>query len=726
MSKNSKLKQLLLIGLILLVPDMVFGQKIISGRVTDKKGEGIPGANVYLDDTYDGATSDLEGNFQFTSAESGDQVLIISFVGYYPITQLVSLEQPLTDLSFAMEEEINKLDGVVISAGAFEASDEKKSVVLKPLDIATTAGATADIPGALNTLPGTQTNGESGRLFVRGGTGEETKVFIDGMQVQQFYNPAAPNTPGRARFSPFLFKGTSFSTGGYSAEYGQALSSTLSLNSIDLPDETESNISLMTVGGELSHSHLWDKSSLFAQVGYTNLNPYIGLVNQAFDFEKGYTSTDGILSYRQKTDKGGMIKLFGNFNTASFRVNQFNIDDPNQPNHTDLANDYYFINGTYKELLGEKWTQRSGISLTRSSQDLIFNDNNIDDLLTGMHIKSVFERDHNDHLTLRFGSELFHNQVSQDVLNNDLDLENQFTDNLLGTFTEADIYLSSQFVLRAGLRGEYSTYLNRGSLAPRLSLAYKTSDYAQVSAAFGQFYQSPENRDLLITDNLEYEKSAHYILNYQVIKDGRVFRVEGYYKDYDNLLKYDRNDPFNPTLFNHQGGGYAQGVDLFWRDNKTFNNVDYWVSYSYLDTERDFRDFPGSAVPSFASTHNFSVVYKHFISSIRTQVGGTYAFTSGRPYHDPNREGFNQRRIPNYHNLSFNAAFLYRQNIILYTSITNLTGRDNIFGYQYASSPNNEGAFNRVAIGQPAKRFYFLGLFITLSKDKTKNQLENL
>ena len=303
MSKTSKLNQHILSGLIWLLPGFVLGQTTISGKIADKKGELIPGANVYLEDTYDGATSDLEGNFSFNTIESGEQILIASFIGYYPVTQPVTLDGNPLVLELTLIEEINKLDGVVITAGAFEASDEKKSVILKPLDIATTAGATADIPGALNTLPGTQTNGESGRLFVRGGSSEETRVFVDGMLVQEFYNPSAPNTPGRSRFSPFLFKGTSFTTGGYSAEFGQALSSTLSLNSIDLPDETESNISLMTVGGELSHSHLWEKSSLFTQVGHINLNPYIGLVDQAYDFEKGHTATDGILSYRHKTEK---------------------------------------------------------------------------------------------------------------------------------------------------------------------------------------------------------------------------------------------------------------------------------------------------------------------------------------------------------------------------------------------------------------------------------------
>ncbi|MDA0196414.1 MAG: carboxypeptidase-like regulatory domain-containing protein [Bacteroidetes bacterium] len=301
-------------------------QTSITGKVTDKKGEAIPGANVYLEHTYDGGTSALNGSFGFETEETGSHALVVSFIGYLTSSQEIELNGDPVYLQFPLAEEINKMDGVTITAGAFEASDQKKGVVLKPLDIATTAGATADIPGALNTLPGTQKVGESGRLFVRGGTGEETNVFMDRMLVHNFHTPSAPNTPGRSRFSPFLFKGTMFTTGGYSAEYGQALSSTLVLNSLDLPDQTESNISLMTVGTDVSHTQLWDNSSVFGQIAYTNLNPYVGLVDQSYDIEKGFTSVDGILSYRRKMKDGGMVKLFGNFNTSKFRFNTRSSD----------------------------------------------------------------------------------------------------------------------------------------------------------------------------------------------------------------------------------------------------------------------------------------------------------------------------------------------------------------------------------------------------------------
>ena len=100
----------------------------------------------------------------------------------------------------------------------------------------------------MQTLPGTQSVGEDGRLFVRGGEADETQTYVDGIRVAQPYGASAQNLPTRGRFSPLLFSGISFSTGGYSAEYGDALSSVLLLNTEDEPDQNKTNMAFMTVG----------------------------------------------------------------------------------------------------------------------------------------------------------------------------------------------------------------------------------------------------------------------------------------------------------------------------------------------------------------------------------------------------------------------------------------------------------------------------------------------
>jgi hypothetical protein len=93
-----------------------------------------------------------------------------------------------------------------------------------------------------------QKQGETGKIIVRGGDNNESATYMDGLLVSSPYYSSMPDLPSRGRFSPFMFNGVMFSTGGYSAEYGQALSSVLELKTPGLFDENITSLSIMDVG----------------------------------------------------------------------------------------------------------------------------------------------------------------------------------------------------------------------------------------------------------------------------------------------------------------------------------------------------------------------------------------------------------------------------------------------------------------------------------------------
>jgi hypothetical protein len=715
-----------LLILIALLGSQISMSATLNGTVTDKNGEGIPGANVYIKDTYDGATTNVAGQFSFDTEETGNQVLITSFIGYKALEQDVNLSNEI-NLDIVLKESANKLTGVTITAGSFEASDENKSVILKPLDIAMTAGATADIAGALNTLPGTTTNGETGQLFVRGGTANETKAFVNGMLVHNFYNAAPANMPSRGRFSPFLFKGTYFSAGGYSAEYGQALSSVLSLNSIDLPEENKTDLSFMSVGGGIAHVQKWKKSAVSAQLNYTNLDPYIGLVDQAFNWEDGFTSTSGTLMYWHHINKSDRLKVYANFDQSDFIINIPNINHLDTEDRVDLTNKNIYINTAYLKTLGDKSMLFTGVSVGNTVEHINLNQDVIKEEDQSIHLKSYVNSEINESLSFKLGGEIIRSSKRQDadIFNDELFISKYENDLVVG-FLESDYYINNKLTVRAGVRAANYSLYNKSKVSPRLSMAYKTSQNAQISLAYGKFHQLPESETLIRSNQALFEESDHYLANYQIVKNKRTFRIEGYFKNYRSLVKYDGADSFNPLAYNNTGDGFAKGVDVFFKDNKSIKNGQFWISYSLIDTERDHQDFPTTATPSVAAKHNFSLVGKYFLTRLKTQVGATFSYNSGRPYDNPNEEGFNASQTKSYQNLSFNFAYLPKQNVVIYASATNLLGRDNIFGYQYENEAGFDGVFNSMPTGQAAKRFLFLGVFITLTKDKTKNQLESL
>lgn len=239
----------------------IFSQATLSGKVVDEKGKPVAGANIYIEGTYDGTSSDEKGDFNFSTTTTGNQILVVSFL-IYETSKIEIQVADFKNKTIKLRESVTALDAVVVTAGTLESGDKARVSVLKPLDIVTTAGSAGNIIAALQTLPGTQTVGEDGRLFVRGGEANETQTFVDGIRVAQPYGATTNNLPTRGRFSPFLFSGISFSTGGYSAEYGEALSSVLLLNTQDEPDQNKTEISLMTVGLGIGNTQKWKKSSL--------------------------------------------------------------------------------------------------------------------------------------------------------------------------------------------------------------------------------------------------------------------------------------------------------------------------------------------------------------------------------------------------------------------------------------------------------------------------------
>lgn len=277
------MKTLILCILFLLIGAGTFSQTVITGKVTQEQGDALPGANVYLQGTYDGTSCGENGEFKFKTTKTGQFVLLVEFMGYDPFSQKVELKGDTIRLNIRLKEAFNQLNAVTITAGTFEAGDKKQAVILTPIDMVTTAGAAGDVYGALQSLPGTTINGESGRLFVKGGDSEESQTYIDGSLVSVPYNSSAPNLATRGRYSPFMFKGTIFSTGGYSAEYGQALSSVLLLNTNDMPEEDQLDLSFLSVGLEVAGTKKWNSGAVTGTLTYNNLAPYMSLAPQNYD-----------------------------------------------------------------------------------------------------------------------------------------------------------------------------------------------------------------------------------------------------------------------------------------------------------------------------------------------------------------------------------------------------------------------------------------------------------
>ena len=734
------------------------GQVTISGKVTDNKNLPIRGVSITIIDTYDGSTSDSLGNFSFTTMENGLKILNVTMAGYSEFNSKIEILNTPIFLNISIKELITELNAVTITAGAFEASDKKKGTVLSSLDIVTTAGSNGDITGALKTLPGTQQVGESEGLFVRGGSATESKIFIDGSLVNNFFYSSLPGLATRGRFNPFLFKGTVFSTGGYSALYGQALSAALILESADLPERTEAdlNISAIGVGGGIQKLAKNKKAAWGVSYNYTNLVLAFAVIKQKVDFFKTPVYHQGDANFRIKTKKGGFIKYYGYASWNQTGIRNPDIDSVLLKNAFEIENLNTFQNISWRENIGNGWKLNTALSFSTNKDDigneLLNNANQKQQIFlpagySGKNFsltnkaqyaqaKIIIEKRLKGINTLRFGSDYFYSkEKTLYTLFDGTKFNDIAKDNFYAAFAETDLYITKDLALKAGGRLEHSEQINKWNAAPRASVAYKFKDKSQLSFAYGIFYQNPERRYLpLLSSNVGYSKATHYILQYQVAKNSRIFRTEMFYKNYNELYKTAVNNFGRENAANNNGFGYAKGVEVFWRDKTTVKNLDYWISYSYLDTKRNYLKFPGSLMPSFAASHTASFVAKKFVTVWKTGFNVSYNFASGRPYYNLRYDNAQSKYIIkeegktiNYNNLSFSMNYLpnigktnKKTFIVWVLSLTNVLGQEQIYNYNFSTINNN-----KVAVIPPAKRFLYMGCFLSFGIDRTKDAINN-
>lgn len=691
-------------------------QVIIRGHVTDKKDEAIVGANVYIENCYDGTTTGYDGRFALETEVVGSQVLIISCVGFEPFTIRFHTDSVKSHYQVRLSEVAHELDAVVITAGTFEAGDKKQSMVLSAFDVASTASAQGDIYGAFNAVPGTQKVGEEGRLFVRGGDSYETRTFMDGMAVTTPYYTRAGDIPTRGRYSPLLFEGLLFSTGGYSAEYGQALSSVVALQTTGLEKNDKQSLSLMSVGAGYAGVKTWDRASVGITADYINSNMHNRLFKPAMQWNKAPQNIGTTLMFRHQTGESGLIKSF-----ASVNLNQMDMQYHNFPEqkyqHLVMDDGNLYLNTVYNDMIGDSWLIQGGVAYTYDVDHLNLESLPVKTIQQGMHLKLKATCFLNEKLSLKTGTEGAIEYYSQVLGIQPAQLRLEFDNPYLALFSEAEWQVNNGVALRMGGRLEHSFLNGHASLSPRISSAFKTGEDSQVSLAYGTFLQSAQNDYLKVNSLLDAEKASHWIVNYQYRRLNRLMRIEAYRKNYRQLVTYSTAHSLNPLDYGNDGRGYSQGIDVFWRDGSTFKDTDYWISYSYNDSRRLYKDYPEEVRPSYASAHNLSVVYKRFVPAWTTFLSAGYSMASPRPFHNPNKPGFMQDATGFYHDISCSITYLTRlmnNEVVLHLMVNNLLARNNVFGYEYSNRPDTGGAYARKAIVSPVRQQAVLVLVLQL------------
>lgn len=285
----------------MMFPLLLLGQKkdnFIYGKITDDNGKVLELVNIAVLGTSYGVTSDSRG--QYTLNLPSDTLLnvVFSFVGYQQESVKVKLkpgEQRKIDVT--LNSSSTTLSDVVVSDRQINSATitriDAREISLVP---SSGAGGVEDI---VKTLPGvSSTNELSSQYNVRGGNFDENLIYINGIEVYKPFLVGSGQQEGMSIINPRLVSNIDFSAGGFSAEYGDKLSSALDITykKSMLP---AASLSLSFLGAEVHAEGATLKNKLSYLVGarYKNNKYILGNMETKGVYQPNFTDVQGLLSY---------------------------------------------------------------------------------------------------------------------------------------------------------------------------------------------------------------------------------------------------------------------------------------------------------------------------------------------------------------------------------------------------------------------------------------------
>lgn len=162
----------------------------VRGKVVDEKGEALPGVNIVLKGTYTGTSTEPDGSFALEVPDEGEQVIVVSFVGY--VTQEVLVSRSKTFVNIALQPDIESLEEVVVVGygeqrkvsitGSVVKIENKEINQTKAPNVANSLAGR--VPGLVINARGGEPGRESMEILIRGKAtiGDASPLFvIDGV-----------------------------------------------------------------------------------------------------------------------------------------------------------------------------------------------------------------------------------------------------------------------------------------------------------------------------------------------------------------------------------------------------------------------------------------------------------------------------------------------------------------------------------------------------------------
>ncbi|HDR05154.1 MAG TPA: TonB-dependent receptor [Candidatus Marinimicrobia bacterium] len=389
------MKKILFI-LTVIIPQMLLAQGILRGNITDaKNGQPLPGANIILKGTYYGAASDIDGTFLIRNISAGSYDVEVSMIGYtrklYSGIEVKSGQDQTFDIRMeptvlALGQEVTVIgERPIVDTDATSSSVSMKASELQDKIVESVADIVGQQVGVSQ---------KDNEIHIRGGRVDEAMFVVDGLSIKD----PLTGTTSTLYVNSNAIEELELITGGFNAEYGQAMSGIIDVKLKEGAKELEGSFRYktdklqrnhfnsdnveFTLGGPIFKAGGWFPGSLsYFTSAYLNVtDTYLPTANKIYPYR--FWMEDFV--FRAQNDLSLMAKLSWSINPKhKFAVSYNHSANVNQGFYSRFPYEYKEILDNYPTSSSE--TQVINTIWTHTLNSRAFYTINVGYFYTGSH-----------------------------------------------------------------------------------------------------------------------------------------------------------------------------------------------------------------------------------------------------------------------------------------------------------------------------------------------------
>lgn len=315
-----KIRYIISLLLFLFSNSFANGQVKIQGKIVDNEDKPLEFVTVRVAGTAIGTNSDLDGLYRLLCPKQDTIEVVFTCIGFEEVKRMLIDAEGDVTMNVRLKEKSKELSEI-------EVTEFKKQTNTMQIIDGEVFKLSPDVSGGsvealLTTMAGVNsTNEMSSQYSVRGGTYDENSVYINGIEVYRPQLISSGQQEGLSIINPDMVDAISFSTGGFSAEYGDKMSSVLDITYRE-PQAFEGAISLSLMGGSFAFGHSTSKFSQLHGIRYKRNASLLSSMETKGEYDPNFFDYQTNLTY--KLNDKFKVSFLGNIAINNYKFKPVN------------------------------------------------------------------------------------------------------------------------------------------------------------------------------------------------------------------------------------------------------------------------------------------------------------------------------------------------------------------------------------------------------------------